>query len=210
MSRILAISDIHGHAEGVKVLLEMARYDPQSDKLFLLGDFIDRRPFTWSSIEYIKELTEKGAYAIRGNTDCFYKKNKNGYKNKKPLPGFTIKFIESLPLYIEHENYLFVHAGIRPGIPLHRQSFKDLTEIREPFWKTPYPYAKFVVFGHTPTEKMGANPGEIWFGPGMLGIDTGAKHDYRLTLVNLTEDISYSISTNPKHLYKDLRISPFK
>ncbi|WP_338453053.1 metallophosphoesterase [Niallia oryzisoli] len=210
MSRILAISDIHGHVEGVKILLEMAKYDPKSDKLFLLGDFIDRRPFTWSSIEYIIELTEKGADAILGNTDCFYKKKKNGYINKKLLPRSTIKFIESLPLYIEYEDFLFVHAGIRPGFPLHLQSFKDLTDIREPFWKTAYPFSKFVVFGHTPTEKMGAKPGEIWMGPGMLGIDTGAKHHYRLTLVNLTEYISYSISTNPKHLYKDLRISYFK
>ncbi|KAA9019534.1 metallophosphoesterase [Niallia endozanthoxylica] len=210
MSRILAISDIHGHVEGVKILLEMAKYNPKSDKLFLLGDFIDRRPFTWSSIEYIIELTEKGAEAIVGNTDYFYRKKKNADKNKQSLLRSTIKFIESLPLYIEHENFLFVHAGIRPGIALHKQTLKDLTEIREPFWKTPYPFSKFVVFGHTPTEKMGAKPGEIWVGPGMLGIDTGAKHDYRLTLVNLTEHISYSISTNPKHLYKDLRISHFK
>lgn len=209
MSRILVISDIHGHVDGVKLLLKTAKYSPKSDKLYLLGDFIDKRPFTWNTIHYIKQLTEEGAQAILGNTDLWvYRNKKNGNVKKNSSLHTAIRFVKTLPLYIEHENYLFVHAGIRPGIPLQDQSVEDLTTIREGFLETSYPFSKYVVFGHTPTERMGARPGEVWRGPGMLGIDTGAKHDLRLTLINLTENISYSCSTNPKKLYKDLRISP--
>lgn len=88
--------------------------------------------------------------------------------------------------YIEVPPYLFVHAGIRPDVPLHQQSVADLTEIREPFFQSRLTTEYTVVFGHTPTYKLGVEPGGIWIEKGRIGIDTGAKHGYRLTLLDLT------------------------
>lgn len=213
MSRILAISDIHGHIEGFKILLDKAKYSPGSDQLFLLGDFIDRDPKTWRSLEFIKELTREGAKPIAGNMERRLVESKErghlSFLNSESnisIDEVPFDFIHSLPLYIDTVDYLFVHAGIRPGIQLNKQIPIDLTEIREDFWENDYPFVKPVVFGHTPTHLMGAEFGEIWMGKGMMGIDTGAKHGLRLSLVDFNERIIYSCATGREHLYSDLRI----
>lgn len=112
-----------------------------------------------------------------------------------------------LPHYIEHGPYLFVHAGIRPGIALASQQPYDLLAIREEFWHSAAQFERVIVFGHTPTHRMGAAPGEIWIRPDRIGIDTGAKHGLRLTLVDLTCRKSYSCSTKEKGTYTDFRMA---
>lgn len=101
--------------------------------------------------------------------------------------------------------WLFVHAGIRPGVPLSEQTTDDLTGIREEFWASSPEQGPTVVFGHTPTFKLGAKPGALWQTQGRLGIDTGAKHGHRLTLLDLHEGLAYSCSTEPLQLYEDVR-----
>lgn len=71
-------------------------------------------------------------------------------------------------------DYLFVHAGLRPGIPLERQSPLDLRWIREPFIGDPREHGMMVVHGHTITEKVDERSNRI-------GIDTGAYRYGRLT-----------------------------
>ena len=208
MSRILAISDIHGHIKGVQMLLDAAQYTPGTDQLVLLGDFIDKDPTTWGSLEFISQLTKEGAQAISGNMELRLYENAWNHRGMEiPIDDSLINFIHSLPLYLDYLDYLFVHAGIRPGVKLAAQIPTDLTEIRQDFWETPYPFSKPIVFGHTPTHLIGAKPGEIWTGPGIVGIDTGAKHGLRLTLLDLTGHMIYSCSTDRQHMYDDLRIS---
>ena len=50
-------------------------------------------------------------------------------------------------------DFLFVHAGIRPGIPITRQEVHDLHWIREPFLSDPRDHGTVVVHGHTPVER---------------------------------------------------------
>lgn len=202
MARILAISDIHGHTEGVKRLLDAAGYAPGADQLYLLGDFIDTNPNTWQALDFIKQLTLEGAYAVPGNLERWLCAQK---EIQPSLDESVFNFINSLPYYYEHADYLLVHAGFRPGVELKNQLPKDFTEIRQTFWGTPYPFSKTVVFGHTPTNQLGAAPGEIWAGPGLLGIDTGAKHNLRLSLVDLSTYRVYSCSTDKQRIYGDLR-----
>ncbi len=78
-------------------------------------------------------------------------------------------------------NYLFVHAGIRPGVPLDRQTSDDLLWIREPFLSSTEERELVVVHGHTPTE----NP-EVF--DNRIGIDTGAAMGGYLTCVVLEND----------------------
>jgi serine/threonine protein phosphatase 1 len=94
------------------------------------------------------------------------------------LPERHAAFFRGLSRSFVHGDYLFVHAGIRPGRPLEAQSEQDLLWIREPFLAHPGPHEKVVVHGHTPTEAP-----EI--GRWRIGIDTGAVFSGRLTALVL-------------------------
>lgn len=102
------------------------------------------------------------------------------------VPPESRAFLASRPLLHRAGSYLFVHAGVRPGVPLIRQTRQDLTTIREPFlsaeeglpgWGRPY----VVVHGHTPEAAPTVTPRRI-------GIDTGAVLGGMLTAAVLEAD----------------------
>ena len=84
-------------------------------------------------------------------------------------------FLRDLAVRHEAGGYLFVHAGIRPGIPLDRQSRHDLMWIREPFLSSKEPFGPVVVHGHTPRQEPVVRPNRI-------GIDTGRGDGRRADL----------------------------
>jgi serine/threonine protein phosphatase 1 len=61
-----------------------------------------------------------------------------------------IEFIESLPHATVTQDVLFVHAGIRPGIPLESQALHDVLYIRGEFMRSQEDFGRIVVHGHTP------------------------------------------------------------
>ncbi|NGZ77600.1 metallophosphoesterase family protein [Saccharibacillus alkalitolerans] len=65
--RTLAISDIHGELDLFERLLDKTGYDPASDQLVLLGDYIDRGPQSMRTLERVMELRAAGAVALMGN-----------------------------------------------------------------------------------------------------------------------------------------------
>lgn len=77
--------------------------------------------------------------------------------------AFLAKFADS----ISFGSYVFVHAGIRPGVELAEQSQSDLRWIREPFLGDTADRGFVVVHGHTITNEVDVTPNRI-------GIDTGA------------------------------------
>lgn len=83
------------------------------------------------------------------------------------LPDEDRRFLLAAKNYLVAGDYLFVHAGIEPGVPLDRQEERHLRWIREPFLDYPEHHDHFVVHGHTITEGIDARPNRI-------GIDTGA------------------------------------
>lgn len=96
------------------------------------------------------------------------------------LPGTHLEFLQNLSLTKTVGDYLFVHAGIRPGVPLEDQSAHDLLWIREEFLDCDDDLGVVVVHGHTP----GPEPVER---SNRIGIDTGAWVYGRLTAVRLQE-----------------------
>ena len=76
---------------------------------------------------------------------------------------------------------LFVHAGVRPGVPLDAQDPDDLVWIREPFLSSDADFGKVVVHGHTPAEAPEVRPNRI-------NVDTGAFFTGRLTCLVLEGD----------------------
>lgn len=83
------------------------------------------------------------------------------------LPAAHIRFFQNLKLTLRAGRTLFVHAGIRPRIPLSAQAEDDLLSIREPFLSYRGDLGVRVVHGHTPSERatIGAN---------RICVDTGA------------------------------------
>jgi serine/threonine protein phosphatase 1 len=88
------------------------------------------------------------------------------------------RFLSSLVLRHEAGDYFFCHAGVRPGVKLHRQVEQDLLWIREPFLNSTSWFGRIVVHGHTPVREP-----EIL--PNRINIDTGAYITDRLTCLVL-------------------------
>jgi len=94
------------------------------------------------------------------------------------MPPHHRAFLEGLELSARFGDYFFCHAGIRPGIPLERQSPHDLTWIRDEFLLSGADHGVVVVHGHTPA----AEPEVL---PNRINIDTGAVFSGRLTCLVL-------------------------
>ncbi|MBA3053334.1 MAG: serine/threonine protein phosphatase [Sphingomonadales bacterium] len=94
------------------------------------------------------------------------------------IPEADIAFIREFEEAIRIGDYLFVHAGIRPDVPLDNQRPGDLRWIREPFLSHAGDHGAIVVHGHTITEHADLRPNRI-------GIDTGAYFSGRLTALGL-------------------------
>jgi len=94
------------------------------------------------------------------------------------LPEAHLNFFRHLELQVASGDYLFVHAGVRPGVPIDTQDETDLLWIREAFLDASEPFGKVVVHGHTPGPEPVVRPNRI-------GIDTGAVFTGRLTALKL-------------------------
>lgn len=94
------------------------------------------------------------------------------------LPDRHRRFLGALTLYHVEGDYLFVHAGIRPGRALEDQSAADMLWIRDSFLDSNEDHGFIVVHGHTPRDFPEVRPNRI-------GIDTGAVYGGRLTALAL-------------------------
>lgn len=92
------------------------------------------------------------------------------------IPRSHIEFMESFVDSCRFGDYLFVHAGIRPGVDFEQQTQSDLRWIREPFLNDNSEHGFVVVHGHTISNSVEQRPNRI-------GIDTGAYRTGVLTAV---------------------------
>lgn len=203
--RILAIGDIHGCSDLLERLLTTIAFDLSSDTLVFMGDYVDRGPNSRRVIDTLIGLkaTSPNVHCLKGNHEemllNYYLEGRgeqqfyiNGglvtldsygltpadARAGRGLPESHLDFLRALPLVHEREDYLFVHAGLRPGIPLAEQSPADLLWIRYDFIDSAADFGRTVVFGHTPlaTPLIEANK---------IGVDTGAVYGGRLTCIEL-------------------------
>lgn len=99
------------------------------------------------------------------------------------LPVAHLRFLEELELMIGVGDYAFVHAGIRPGVPLAKQSAEDLLWIRDhDFLEAEAPFERIIVHGHTwESEKPQVRSNRI-------GIDTGVYETGVLTALRIEDE----------------------
>ncbi|MBI3710556.1 MAG: serine/threonine protein phosphatase [Proteobacteria bacterium] len=100
---------------------------------------------------------------------------------ERRLPARHLAFLHTLKMTHIEGDYLFVHAGIRPGVPLNQQSEADMLWIRKDFLNSRVDHGRMVVHGHSITEAPDERPNRI-------GIDTGAFATGRLTCLVLQDD----------------------
>ncbi|WP_416463673.1 metallophosphoesterase family protein [Sphingomonas sp. VDB2] len=97
---------------------------------------------------------------------------------ERHVPRAHVDFLDALPDSIAIGDYLFVHAGIRPGVPVEDQSPADLRWIRQEFLTHRGRHPSMVVHGHSISTDVDEQAGRI-------GIDTGAFFSGRLTAIGL-------------------------
>jgi serine/threonine protein phosphatase 1 len=97
------------------------------------------------------------------------------------LPTSHRDFLDALPVILTVGDWVFVHAGIRPGIPIEDQREEDLYWIRQPFLSAELPGKPTIVHGHTPGNAPVVAPGRI-------GIDTHCFHTGLLTALRVNPD----------------------
>ncbi len=208
MKKIFAIGDIHGCLEKLSMLMRKMKIDHQNDTVVFIGDYIDRSEFGPEVVDYVIRLQSeyKKVICLMGNHEQMLANYLEGVdedmyltnggritlhsygillsddveERKRKIPVSHRVFFESLLPYYETDDYIFVHAGLKPGVPLKEQTIDDLLWIRHEFVGSEYDFGKTVVFGHTPLNHPLINKN-------MIGIDTGAVYGGKLTCVELPE-----------------------
>jgi serine/threonine protein phosphatase 1 len=178
--RRFIIGDIHGCSKTFRKLITKNIHLNKEDTLYLLGDYIDRGPDSKGVIDFIMELQENNyrVFPIMGNHEYLMLKswdnplyfelwNRNGseqtlasfgippdkvrtYLYVNRVPKTYIGFIKMLPLYIETEDFFFVHAGISSenGDPL--EDVESLLWTREEEHNDEILGSRILIHGHTP------------------------------------------------------------
>lgn len=104
---------------------------------------------------------------------------------KSAIPQSHIEFLREFLESIQFGDFLFTHAGIRPGVPIDQQNSRDLRWIREPFLNHRGDHGVVVVHGHTISDQVDVKRNRI-------GVDTGAYKTGRLTAICIEESqVSY-------------------
>ncbi len=141
-------------------------------------DFLADAKFyrNWREFGAPETLLSYGVMPPRFEDDADFERARAEFEQK--LPPEHLEFFSALAYSHAIGDYLFVHAGLRPGVALDRQDPHDLLWIRDEFLLSRLSFGKIVVHGHSPTPHPVRRPNRI-------GIDTGAYATGRLTAVVL-------------------------
>ena len=167
--RIIFIGDVHGCYEELKLLLKKTKYKEDKDRLIFLGDLINKGPYSNKVVEFVRKGNHE---CIMGNHELgflrsledpsYFKKGfKKFYDELGPMREDVITWMKALPLYIEEDDFICIHGGLQPGVPLEKQNPRVATRIRtwggdedelndpdNPPWHELYKGAKTVIYGH--------------------------------------------------------------
>ena len=104
------------------------------------------------------------------------------------VPQAHVDFLGRGEDLVQIGDYVFVHAGVRPGVPLERQKLSDLRWIREEFIEGEHDHGAMIVYGHTISDAVDEASDRI-------GIDTGAYLTGRLTAIGLEDNRRWFLDT---------------
>ena len=203
MERVFAVGDIHGCFDKLVSLMQIIDIDLKRETLVFIGDYVDRGPHSKEVVDYLIDLAQQESRLVflKGNHEQMlqdylsgadklgflynggeatlesYVKSKDQSETSFMPPGH-LEFFDNLRLYYETADYIFVHGGLKPAVPLSEQEEWDLLWIRDEFISSDFDFGKRVIFGHTPFREPLVLDNKI-------GIDTGAVYGNKLTCVEL-------------------------
>lgn len=217
--RRIIIGDVHGHYDGLMLLLE-AITPGADDQVYFLGDLIDRGPQSAQVLDFVQKspyhcllgnhelmlldvVTKRASSQVRqawlysGGYETL-----NSYKTAT-IPQYHIEWIQNLPTYLDLGDIWLVHAGVNPKIPMAQQGAEQFCWVRQEFHSINQPYFadKLIIVGHTITFTLpGVSPGELALGQGWLDIDTGAYHPKSgwMSAVDITNQQVYQVNVFDK------------
>jgi hypothetical protein len=206
MQRTIVVGDIHGCAAELQLLLRRCGY-ARGDRVVLGGDLVAKGPDSQGVVQFARE---NGVMAVLGNHDAFalahrHEAHRPSHQGRRShiasLQPADWEYLQALPHYLNlgppkpgEPDYLVVHAGLVPGVPLEKQRREHLLSLRS-ITDTGEPTSRLLL--HYPWAARWHGPGKVIFGhdavrglqqwPLALGIDTGCVYGRLLTALILPE-----------------------
>lgn len=142
----------------------------------MLLEFLEHpdRAEPWLAQDGVRTLASYGVAAGPGD-DCFRLRD----RLLDAMPAAHLAFLRGLPIRMTCGDYVFVHAGLKPGVALARQDDQDCLWIGSEFLDADHRFEKVVVHGHSWSTDMPDVTDH------RIGIDTGAYETGALTAVRL-------------------------
>ena len=180
MGRQWIIGDIHGCIRTFRELVEEEIRPAKTDTLFLLGDLIDRGPGSKAVIDYIRSLREHtcAVQSVLGNHEWMllrslaseeifflWMRNKGfttlrdfgiaagqspGPELANRIPSSYLDFFKTLPLFLETERFILVHAGLNPSSENPLEDVETLLWTRDEDYPEQLLRGRKLIHGHTP------------------------------------------------------------
>jgi len=234
IERTFVVGDQHGCYEEAKELLKLLDFGSPRVKIICLGDFLDRGPDSVACVRLARELNIS---SVAGNHEIKLLKwlRRTDAKKEETLlrqPHYyqfsqdDIDWMSSLPYYIKapEQDAIVVHAGVKPYLPIERQSREDLCYLRYTdkngkfvsirkihevgsvsaanavFWvaRGPFTAAKSIYYGHSVYEG-GVHIDRFDDGSECIGVDTGCCFGMSLSAICMeTKEV---ISVKAKRVY---------
>jgi serine/threonine protein phosphatase 1 len=202
--RTYAVGDVHGRLDLLLRAIQAIsdHVGEGSFRVVFLGDYVDRGPDSRGVIEFLMALQRRWAVVcLKGNHEELMLQAITDPANRRlerwleyggketlmsyglgrnddlaaKLPQAHLRWMAGLPSTTGDKHRIFVHAGLLPGTPAHRQKEETLLWIRERFLEAlPGEFEAHVVHGHTPVWEGKPDPAEPELLEHRTNIDTGA------------------------------------
>ena len=174
MNRSIAIGDIHGCVKTLRLLIEEKVCPTKEDKLFFMGDYVNKGPDSKGVIDYLVSLNNSGFHItrLRGNHDQLMInawKDGNAYqeflerggaatmesfncKTLMEIPSAYFSFLSTTEFFREINNYILIHAGFDFQSDDIFPDFDTMLNIREMEVDLNKTNGKRIIHGHVPIE----------------------------------------------------------
>jgi hypothetical protein len=193
MTRTIVIGDIHGCYDELIQLLEKLHLET-GDQVVAVGDLTVKGPKSRDVLDLFRR-DERFSSVIgnhdlalvrcwRGEEIALTAAQKRTFDELRTKDDGYLRYLSSLPFLINLNSHVVVHAGLRPEVPLEKQSPEDLVELRTlgedrtsregTPWYEVYQGPAVVLFGHWPARQPR-------LGKYAVGLDTGCVYGGKLT-----------------------------
>jgi serine/threonine protein phosphatase 1 len=199
-----AVGDIHGRLDLLRSAVEsiVAHAAGRRFRIVFLGDYVDRGPESRGVVEFLIDLQRRWPIVcLKGNHEDLMNRavtepdaakmrrwldNGGAYALRSyglepdgdpatSVPSEHIRWLAGLPLTTGDAYRIFVHAGLLPRKPMHRQAEQTCLWIREPFLSArPGDFEAHIVHGHTPVWAGKRDAGEPELLEHRTNLDTAA------------------------------------